>query len=129
MRLSGGLAIRGGVLLVTQYLWAPGDEIPMPWQFAPLILGLLALLGAAGLGLARGSWIYRLAVAVGLASLLVIGRAILVPLGPFVPTPTPPGPRPGEVVFVVGLALAALSALTGAVAILRDHRRREHAVQ
>ena len=116
MRTSAALAILGIVSVLAQHFWAPVN-VPQPWGFGPLIVGLLALAGSFAIGLPRGTRLYRIAVVVAVASLLTV----LAALTPFGGSPGPrPSPTRGEILLAMSVLLAALAVALGAVAIWND---------
>lgn len=121
MRVSAGLAVIGVVLLSLQLIWAPGDDVPMLWLFAPLSLGLTSLLTSVVLGVARGTWLYRTAIFLGLLSLVVIFASLMLPLDRGVAGPRP-SPTNAEIALAAGVIVAVLSSITGAYAIARRSR-------
>jgi hypothetical protein len=105
-----------------QLIWTPGDGVPMPLVFAPLVVGLLSLLASVVLGVARGTGLYRAAVCLGLLGLLTIVASLILPLDRGIAGPRP-SPTNAQIVLVAGVALFVLSAVAGAVAIARDGAR------
>lgn len=119
MKLSVGLALVGILFVALQVVWSPGDGVPMPWVFVPLVVGLMSLLASIGLGVVRGTGLYRAAIGLGLLGILAIGAALILPLDRGVAGPRP-SPTNAEIVLVAGVTLAVLSAIAGALAIARS---------
>ena len=111
MLISALLAVAAVVAILVQWL-------TMPSTFLPFLLGIVGLVAAAVTGLAKGSRLYRVAVLLALAAVLVCAVAIMVPLDRGVAGPRP-SPTRAEIVLALGLGLAALSTILGAVALLR----------
>jgi hypothetical protein len=118
MRISAGLAVVGVLLVLIQGVWAPGADVPRPVFFAPAILGLGCLLGSVVLGLVRGTWLYRLAVLLGLLGLALIVASFILPLDRGVAGPRP-SPTNAEIARIAGLLLSLLSSIAGTIAIVR----------
>jgi hypothetical protein len=120
MKISAALAVSGLLLLlVQQTLWPPGDNVPMPWLFAPLVLGLILLVASIAIGVARGTWLYRAALVLGLLGLVAIGASVALPLDRGVAGPRPT-PTNAQIVLIAGVVLAVLSSIAGGVAIVRS---------
>lgn len=114
MLVSALLAVAAVAAILVQWL-------SMPSTFVPLLLGIGALLAAVVLGLAKGSRLYRAAVLIALVAFVAIGLAIMVPWDRGAAGPRP-NPTRGEIVLALGVSLAALSAVLGAVALWRQPR-------
>lgn len=116
MLISALLAVAAVGAILIQWL-------TMPSTFLPLLLGILGLIVAAVLGLAKGSRLYRVAVILALAAVLLCAAAIMVPLDRGAAGPRP-SPTRGQIVLAMGIGLAALSTVLGAAALWRRQRGR-----
>ena len=116
MRLSGGLALFGTLLLLLQVVWAPADDVPMPWHFAPLLGGIAALAVAVIFGVARGNRRYRASLFIGMIGAFLIGVSFVVPFDIGSAGPRS-GPSTGEITVGIGLIVTAIALLLGASAI------------
>lgn len=112
MRLSAILLVTGVAAIILQSVWAPADTIPLPWHFAPLIVGLACLGVGFASGLILGSRRYRIAVLLGLVSAVLCTGAILVPFA-----------GSGEGVFAAGVAIGLAAVVLGVTAIANHARR------
>lgn len=124
MKLSAGLALAGIFCLGLQVVWAPGDAVPMPFVFVPLVVGMILLFASIVLDMARGTGLYRTAVVVGLVALLTIGVALAFPLDRGVAGPRS-SPTNAEIVLLAGIALAVVSVVAGTIAIARSAGARD----
>jgi hypothetical protein len=109
--ISASLAVVAVSAILVQWL-------TMPSTLLPLLLGIVGLVAAAVIGLAMGSRLYRVAVVLALAAVLFCAAAIMVPLDRGAAGPRP-SPTRGQIVLALGLGLAALSTILGAVALWR----------
>ena len=105
MRASAALAMFGLLLVGYQFLASPQRE-------DAVLIGVLALLVSAGLGMILGNAMYRGAVALGLLAILLVGFGLF-----FMSTG---GSTLNIAASALGLALAVLAIFLGAVALRED---------
>jgi hypothetical protein len=112
---TGTLAIVGFLLLVVQLVLggalnkATHDS---PFALVPLVLGLVCLAAAFAWGLAKGSAAARLAVLLGLGSLILLGYAIVAIYTSYF----------GRPVFLAGSAALFILAITMGIRAYLDDR-------
>ena len=116
MRASAALGLIGIGLFVGTlgYDYAESTDVGA----TPLIVGLVAILIAALLGLIRGTGWYRLSAATAVAGVAIVTFGMFAPLHarPDIPVPRP---TENETVVLVGLAVMVLAVLVGALAMRR----------
>jgi hypothetical protein len=121
MQVSASLWVAGFLLLLVQYLWRPGDDVHGLLLFVPLIFSLVSFVVSTVLGLARGTRLYRAAIALGLIGLVAIAAAVAFPfIGPGPGQQS--GPSMGVIVLTTGVALSIGAGVVGAIAIARRRR-------
>ena len=122
MTASAALALAGVLLLLVQHVWAPGEDVPMPWHLAPLLLGSTSLTTGLMVGLVLGSRLYRIAVVIAISGLICLAVSFVRGIACCAGGTAPPSP---DIFLVAAIALGLSSVVIAGLAIGRGRQGTE----